>query len=211
MALACHVSRRFALCSRAFENARLLVSGSAALPASDHTRIFQATGQRIVERYGMSETLMNCSVRANGERRPGAVGPPVDGVDLRIVDAQGRHVDKGEVGEIEVRGPNLFLEYLNRPDATAEALRDGWFCTGDVATADPELAQAVPGAARVDIQAGDYLVFTGHGDMPQMVIDTWVRIWRYFAENPQVQRRFGTDFEAYEGPDSVAIHVGVKP
>ncbi|BEP94640.1 hypothetical protein GmRootA79_30240 [Acidovorax sp. A79] len=83
--------------------------------------------------------------------------------------------------------------------------------TAGVATADPELAQAVPGAARVDIQAGDYLVFTGHGDMPQMVIDTWVRIWRYFAENPQVQRRFGTDFEAYEGPDSVAIHVGVKP
>ena len=78
-----------------------------------------------------------------------------------------------------------------------------------LAVADPDGAQAVPGASRVDIQAGDYLVFTGQGDMPQMVIDTWVRIWHYFAENPQVQRRFGTDFEAYEGPDQVAIHIGV--
>ena len=81
--------------------------------------------------------------------------------------------------------------------------------TAGVAVADPDGAQAVPGASRVDIQAGDYLVFTGQGDMPQMVIDTWVRIWHYFAENPQVQRRFGTDFEAYEGPDQVAIHIGV--
>ncbi len=81
--------------------------------------------------------------------------------------------------------------------------------TAGVAVADPDGAQAVPGASRVDIQAGDYLVFTGQGDMPQMVIDTWVRIWDYFAENPQVQRRFGTDFEAYEGPDQVAIHIGV--
>ena len=81
--------------------------------------------------------------------------------------------------------------------------------TAGVAVAEPHLAQAVPGAHRVDIEAGDYLVFTGEGDMPQMVIDTWMRIWHYFADNPQVQRRFGTDFEAYEGPDKVSIHVGV--
>lgn len=81
--------------------------------------------------------------------------------------------------------------------------------TAGMAVADPALAQAVPGAACVDVQAGDYLVFTGRGEMPQMVIDTWVRIWHYFAQNPQVQRRFGTDFEAYEGPDQVAIHVGI--
>eukprot|EP01041_Mallomonas_annulata_P026297 gene26297-47569_t len=82
--------------------------------------------------------------------------------------------------------------------------------TAGVAVAEPELVQkTVPDAHRIDIEAGDYLVFSGEGDMPQMVIDTWVRIWHYFAENPQVQRRFGTDFEAYEGPDKVAIHVGV--
>lgn len=83
--------------------------------------------------------------------------------------------------------------------------------TAGVAAAVPDLAQAVPGAACVDIEAGDYLVFTGEGEMPKMVIDTWVRIWHYFADNPQMQRRFGTDFEAYEGPDKVAIHIGVKP
>ncbi|CAN7171228.1 GyrI-like domain-containing protein [Acidovorax sp. LjRoot129] len=82
--------------------------------------------------------------------------------------------------------------------------------TAGVAVADAAAAQAVPGAVRVDIEAGDYLVFTGQGDMPQMVIDTWVQIWHYFAANPQVQRRFGTDFEAYEGPEKVAIHIGVK-
>ena len=82
--------------------------------------------------------------------------------------------------------------------------------TAGVAVAEPELVQrTVPDAHHIDIEAGDYLVFSGEGDMPQMVIDTWVRIWHYFAENPQVQRRFGTDFEAYEGPDKVAIHVGI--
>jgi len=83
--------------------------------------------------------------------------------------------------------------------------------TAGVAVADPDLALTVPGAARVDIQGGDYLVFTGQGDMPQMVMDTWVRIWHFFAENPQVQRCFSTDFEAYEGPENVAIYIGVKP
>ena len=81
--------------------------------------------------------------------------------------------------------------------------------TAGVTVAEPHLAHAVPGAHRVDIEAGNYLVFTGEGDMPQMVIDTWVRIWHYFAANPQLRRRFGTDFEAYEGPDKVAIHIGV--
>lgn len=72
-------------------------------------------------------------------------------------------------------------------------------------------AGAIPdGARRVDVQAGDYLVFSGQGSMPQMVIDTWGRVWRYFAENPQVRRRFGTDFESYEGADKVAIHIGVS-
>lgn len=61
----------------------------------------------------------------------------------------------------------------------------------------------------VPIQAGNYLVFRGQGPMPQMVIDTWGEIWRYFADNPHVQRRFGTDFEAYSGPDQVAIHIGI--
>lgn len=67
----------------------------------------------------------------------------------------------------------------------------------------------VPGAARVDVQAGDYLVFAGAGPMPQLVANTWATVWHYFAQNPQLRRRYGTDFEAYDGPDRVRIHIGV--
>jgi malonyl-CoA/methylmalonyl-CoA synthetase len=121
----------------ALAGARLLVSGSAALPAVEHQRLERLTGQKIVERYGMTETLMNTAVRADGERRPGYVGLPVPGVDLRLLGDDGREVDPGDettIGEIAVRGPNLFTGYLNRPDATVEAMRDGWFFTGDLAT-----------------------------------------------------------------------------
>ena len=125
----------------ALRTARLLVSGSAALPAVEHERIEHLCGQRIVERYGMSETLMNTAIRASGDRRAGYVGPPLDGVEVRLLDDAGEPIDATDdetIGEIAVRGPNLFLEYLNRPDATAEVLRDGWFRTGDLATRSPD-------------------------------------------------------------------------
>ncbi|GAB2852979.1 acyl-CoA synthetase [Lentzea nigeriaca] len=145
-----------------FRRARLLVSGSAALPASDHERIAKATGQGIVERYGMSETLMNVSVRFDGDRRPGAVGLPVDGVDVRVVDEQGQDVGIGAIGEIEVRGPNLFLEYLNRPDATEAAFRDGWFKTGDMAVRDPDGYIRIVGRRATDlIKSGGYKIGAG--------------------------------------------------
>jgi len=91
-------------------SARLLVSGSAPLPAILHRRIERLTGQRIVERYGMTETLMICSVRADGERAPGYVGPPVDGVDVRLVDDAGAaiHVDDDEtLGEVQVKSQSV--------------------------------------------------------------------------------------------------------
>ncbi|GAB3910483.1 hypothetical protein GCM10029964_114410 [Kibdelosporangium lantanae] len=167
--LAADVERNAELAT-VFGRARLLVSGSAALPASDHERIERATGQRIVERYGMSETLMNCSVRASGERRPGAVGPAVDGVDVRIVDEAGEPVAQGEVGEIEVRGPNLFVEYLNRPDATAAAFRDGWFRTGDVATFDPDGYVRIVGRRATDlIKSGGYKI--GAGEIENVLLE----------------------------------------
>lgn len=85
--------------------------------------------------------------------------------------------------------------------------------TAGVATAHSAGGSAGEGggaqAQRVPVQAGQYLVFSGQGAMPQMVIDTWSEIWHYFANNPQVQRRFGTDFEAYSGPDQVDIHIGI--
>ncbi|MFI9007268.1 acyl-CoA synthetase [Actinosynnema sp. NPDC053489] len=138
----------------AFGGARLLVSGSAPLPASVHERVEQLTGRRVVERYGMTETLMNTSVRADGDRRPGTVGPPLDGVELRVVG--------DEPGEIEVRGPNLFLEYLNRPDATREAFRDGWFRTGDLAVVEPDGYVRIVGRRATDlIKSGGYKIGAG--------------------------------------------------
>jgi malonyl-CoA/methylmalonyl-CoA synthetase len=149
----------------ALARARLLVSGSAALPAADHERIARATGQQIVERYGMTETLMNCAVRASGDRRPGTVGPPLDGVQVRIVDEDGTDVDRDDretVGEIRVRGPNLFLEYLNHPDATAKAVRDGWFLTGDMATWDTDGYARIVGRRATDlIKSGGFKIGAG--------------------------------------------------
>ncbi|MBB1157828.1 MULTISPECIES: acyl-CoA synthetase [Amycolatopsis] len=147
----------------ALKSARLLVSGSAALPVHDHQRITAATGQQVVERYGMTETLMNTSVRADGERKPGSVGVPLAGVGLRLVDEAGAEVSEpGTVGEIQVRGPNLFTEYLNRPDATAAALDGGWFRTGDMATRDPDGYVRIVGRKATDlIKSGGYKIGAG--------------------------------------------------
>jgi malonyl-CoA/methylmalonyl-CoA synthetase len=148
----------------ALGRARLLVSGSAALPAVDHERIERLSGQRIVERYGMSETLMNTSIRADGERRAGYVGPPLNGVEIRLLDDDGAPIDADDetIGEIAVRGPNLFLEYLNRPDATAEALRDGWFRTGDLATRAADGYIRIVGRRATDlIKSGGFKIGAG--------------------------------------------------
>ena len=150
---------------RAVGEARVLVSGSAPLPATEHARIEKLTGQRIVERYGMSETLMNTAVRFDGERRPGTVGLPLAGVEIRLVDDNGTPIearDDETVGEIQVRGPNLFLEYLNRPDATAEVMRGGWFATGDMATrADDGYIRIVGRRATDLIKSGGYKIGAG--------------------------------------------------
>ena len=113
----------------------------------------------------MTETLMNTAVRADGDRRPGTVGPPLAGVELRLVDDDGHAIEPSDgetVGEIQVRGPNLFLEYLNRPDATAEALDDGWFRTGDMATRDPDGYLRIVGRRATDlIKSGGFKIGAG--------------------------------------------------
>jgi malonyl-CoA/methylmalonyl-CoA synthetase len=147
----------------ALRGARLLVSGSAALPVRDHQLITAATSQHVVERYGMTETLMNTSVRADGERKPGTVGVPLRGVELRLVGEAGEPIDDVEsVGEIQVRGPNLFTEYLNRPDATAAAFDGGWFRTGDMATRDADGYVRIVGRKATDlIKSGGYKIGAG--------------------------------------------------
>ncbi|MGW7405567.1 acyl-CoA synthetase [Streptomyces sp. NPDC054833] len=152
--------------AKALGRARLLVSGSAALPVHDHERITAATGQRVIERYGMTETLMNTSVRADGAPRAGTVGVPLPGVELRLVEEDGTPVaayDGETVGEIQVRGPNLFTEYLNRPDATAAAFtEDGWFRTGDMAVREPDGYVRIVGRKATDlIKSGGYKIGAG--------------------------------------------------
>jgi malonyl-CoA/methylmalonyl-CoA synthetase len=151
--------------AKAVGQARLLVSGSAALPAVEHERIARLTGQRVVERYGMSETIMNCGVRADGDRRPGYVGLPFAGVEVRLVDDQGAVIEVSDdetVGEILVRGSNLFLGYLNRPEDTAAAFVDGWFRTGDIATRAPDGYLRIVGRRATDIiKSGGYKIGAG--------------------------------------------------
>ncbi|MFI0163638.1 acyl-CoA synthetase [Streptomyces sp. NPDC017095] len=152
--------------ARALGRARLLVSGSAALPVHDHERIAAATGRRVIERYGMTETLMNTSVRADGEARAGTVGVPLPGVELRLAEEDGTEItayDGERVGEIQVRGPNLFTEYLNRPDATAAAFTaDGFFRTGDMAVREPDGYVRIVGRKATDlIKSGGYKIGAG--------------------------------------------------
>jgi malonyl-CoA/methylmalonyl-CoA synthetase len=152
--------------AKALAGARLLVSGSAALPVHDHERIAAATGRRVIERYGMTETLMNTSVRADGEARAGTVGVPLPGVELRLVEEDGSAItayDGETVGEIQVRGPNLFTEYLNRPDATAAVFTaDGFFRTGDMAVREPDGYVRIVGRKATDlIKSGGYKIGAG--------------------------------------------------
>src|SRR5207249_4054061 len=137
---------------------RLMVSGSAALPVQRLERWRGITGHVLLERYGMTEIGMALANPLHGERRPGFVGTPLPGVEVRLVDEAGRPVPAGTPGEIEVRGETVFLEYWRRPDATGAAFRDGWFRTGDVAVSEHG-AYRMLGRSSVDIiKTGGYKV-----------------------------------------------------
>lgn len=117
-----------------FAGMRLMISGSASLPASVHEKWTAITGQKLLERYGMTEIGMALSNPYDGERRPGTVGQPLPGVQVRLKAELGKIVAaEGEPGEIQVRGPGVFLECYNQPDVTADSFDDGWFRTGDMA------------------------------------------------------------------------------
>src|SRR6185437_283218 len=119
---------------------RLFVSGSAPLLAETHREWQARTGHSILERYGMTETNMNTSNPYEGPRVPGTVGRPLPGVDLRIADpASGAVLPQGEIGMIEVKGPNVFQGYWRMPEKTkAEFREDGFFITGDLGTIGPD-------------------------------------------------------------------------
>jgi malonyl-CoA/methylmalonyl-CoA synthetase len=138
--------------------ARLMMSGSAALPVQTLARWREITGHTLLERYGMTEIGMALSNPLHGERRPGVVGAPLPGVDVRLVDDSGHRVAEGTAGEIEVRGPTVFGEYWQRPEETRAAFRDGWFRTGDMAVIEGG-AYRLLGRTAVDIiKTGGYKV-----------------------------------------------------
>jgi malonyl-CoA/methylmalonyl-CoA synthetase len=137
---------------------RLMMSGSAALPASIFDRWREITGHTLLERYGMTETGMILSNPLDGERRRGFVGAPLPEVEVRLVDETGAAMTDGGPGEIEVRGPAVFREYWGRPEATAGSFREGWFRTGDVAVIE-EGSYRLLGRRSVDIvKTGGYKV-----------------------------------------------------
>ena len=129
---------------------RLMVSGSAALPVSTLERWREISGHTLLERYGMTEIGMAISNSYRAQRIPGSVGRPLPGVAVRVVDEGGCELLPGKLGEIEVQGPNVFLEYWGKPEATREAFRDNWFCTGDTAVLEGG-AYRILGRSNVDI------------------------------------------------------------
>ncbi|KPF90847.1 malonyl-CoA synthase [Novosphingobium sp. AAP83] len=140
---------------------RLFISGSAPLSAETHKEFSALTGQAILERYGMTETNMNTSNPYDAARKPGSVGFPLPGVALRIADqATGTILPQGEIGGIEVRGPNVFMGYWQMPEKTAQEFRaDGFFITGDMGRIDEEGYVHIVGRAKDVIIAGGFNIY----------------------------------------------------
>jgi malonyl-CoA/methylmalonyl-CoA synthetase len=149
------------LTSDAVKNMRLFISGSAPLLAETHRAFADKTGHFILERYGMTETQMNTSNPYQGGREPGTVGFPLPGVDLRITDpASGDKLPQGEIGMIEVRGPNLFSGYWRNPEKTAEDMRDdGFFITGDLGMIDDKNYVRIIGRGKDLIISGGFNIY----------------------------------------------------
>ena len=149
----------------ALAGARLLVSGSAALPVPVFERLQALTGHTPIERYGMTETLITISTRHDGERRPGHVGAPITGVESRLRGDDGLAVahDGETIGGLQIRGATMFDGYLNLPDKTAESFTDdGWFVTGDSATIGPDGFHRIVGRSSIDIiKTGGFKVGAG--------------------------------------------------
>jgi acyl-CoA synthetase (AMP-forming)/AMP-acid ligase II len=149
--------------SKALASARLLVSGSAALPVADHERLQRSSGVRVLERYGMTETLIITSMSLAGDPRPGYVGFPLQGVEIKV-EHGGSPVprDDATIGDVWVRSPSLFSRYLNAPEATAASFRDGWFATGDLGSFAPDGNLRLVGRKSSDlIKSGGYRIGAG--------------------------------------------------
>lgn len=199
---------------------RLCVSGSAPLPAQTHRRFGELTGQAVLERYGMTETAMLVSNPFDGERRPGTVGFPLPGVELRLADD----------GEIQVRGPSVFAGYWRRPDAAAapdgSAFVDGWFRTGDLGHVDDDGYVSLVGRSKDLVISGGYNVHpreveeavAGHPDVAECAVggepdpDWGEAVTAYVVVRPEcgggvgraeLRRFLGTRLAGYKHPQRV--------
>jgi malonyl-CoA/methylmalonyl-CoA synthetase len=175
-----------------------MMSGSAALPVHVLQRWQAITGHTLLERYGMTEIGMALSNPLEGERRPGFVGTPLPGVEVRLVDERVEPVTEGTPGELEVRGPSVFLEYWQRPEETRAAFRDGWFRTGDVAVRENGSFRLL-GRTSVDI------IKTGGFKVSALEIEEILRTHRAIAECAVV----GVADE--EWGERVAVALELKP
>ncbi len=142
------------------QEVRLFISGSAPLLPATHAAFLERTGHAVLERYGMTETSMNTSNPYEGDRRPGTVGLPLPGVDLRIADPEtGSPKKMSEIGVIEVKGPNVFKGYWRMPEKTAEEFHDGWFRTGDLGLIDEAGYVHIVGRAKDLIISGGLNIY----------------------------------------------------
>lgn len=144
--------------SDACRRLRLMVSGSAALPAPLFGRWEELSGHRLLERYGMTEIGMALGNPLRGERVPGTVGAPMPSVEVALVDESGGACPDGAPGELRVKGPTLFREYHGRPEETAKAFADGWFLTGDVAAREEGRFRILGRASSDILKTGGYKV-----------------------------------------------------
>jgi malonyl-CoA/methylmalonyl-CoA synthetase len=145
---------------------RLFVSGSAPAHAAGLRDFESRTGHRILERYGMTETVMIASNPYDGERVPGSVGYALPDVDCGVVDAEGKPLARGETGELEMRGPSVCKGYWQAPEKTESAFRDdGFFITGDIARIDPD------GRVWLEGRASDLIITGGYNVYPREIED----------------------------------------
>ena len=150
-----------ALTRRRVKHMRLFISGSAPLLAETHRQFEEKTGHAILERFGMTETSMNTSNPYDGERRAGTVGPPLAGIEIRVTDpASGSVLPPGEIGSIDVRGPNVFKSYWRMPEKTAQEFTpDGYFITGDLGFFDSDGYLTISGRSKDLVITGGFNVY----------------------------------------------------